>query len=201
MKVGVVMYFGHGGMPCPNQCTPEFIDADRSSNRPRLEIVDAEPIKTAESLDDDDEGDGLSELDDEETIRYSQMQFDCEAEAMAAADSRLRGDGAEPRFGKKGKKDGMGRPIILVVDRTGMHELPVVWCRCHGHPADDLQALDMGFMAGSFKNVQTLFTLSCLDDYLADNQECRTSKWHYFQKLRRFTSSSFPHLVPVSNLA
>ena len=46
-----------------------------------------------------------------------------------------------------------------------------------------------------------VLTFLVLDDYMADNQECRTSKWHYYQKLWWFTSSCFPHLVPVRLLA
>ncbi|KAG1718273.1 uncharacterized protein EDB91DRAFT_1090173 [Suillus paluster] len=40
------------------------------------------------------------------------------------------------------------------------------------------------------------FTFVVLDDFLLDNLECGTSAMNYYSKLRRVTSSVFPHLVP-----
>ena len=96
------------------------------------------------------------------------------------------------------RHDDTGNTVMVIVDTSGVHHLPVKWCRCPGHAKDHLQAFDLGFFPASFKRIRTVFTFAVLDDYLADNQECNTSKYHYIQKLRRFTSSSFPHTVPVT---
>lgn len=91
-----------------------------------------------------------------------------------------------------------GLRVVVIVHRNGIHRLPVRWCRCRGHLGYELQALGAGCFPASYKQIRTLFTFEVLDDFLADNQECKSSAWHYFQKLRRFTCSSFPHTVPVS---
>ncbi|KAG2738524.1 hypothetical protein P692DRAFT_201873906 [Suillus brevipes Sb2] len=56
----------------------------------------------------------------------------------------------------------------------------------------------MGLFPASFTSPKTAFTFAVLDDFLLDNLECRTSVMNYYSKLRRVTSSVFPHLVPVS---
>lgn len=89
------------------------------------------------------------------------------------------------------------RSLLIIIDRTGIHRLPVFWCRCDGHVPDDFQLLDIGLFPASFRRIKTAFTFHVLDDFLADNLECKTSAMHYYQKLRRFTSSSFPQSAPV----
>ena len=42
-----------------------------------------------------------------------------------------------------------------------------------------------------------MFTFRVLNDFLMDNLECGTSAMNYYSKLRRMTSSMFPHLVLV----
>ncbi|KAG1792281.1 uncharacterized protein HD556DRAFT_1309358 [Suillus plorans] len=43
---------------------------------------------------------------------------------------------------------------------------------------------------------KTAFTFQVLDNFLLDNLECGTSAMNYYNKLRRMTTSVFPHLVP-----
>jgi CxC2 like cysteine cluster associated with KDZ transposases len=90
-----------------------------------------------------------------------------------------------------------GVKVLVIVHCNAVHRIPVRWCRCPGHSSYDIQALDAGLFPASYKRLKTLFTFHVLDDFLAENQECKTSAYHYFEKLRRFTSSSFPHTVPV----
>ena len=87
--------------------------------------------------------------------------------------------------------------VLVVVHSNGVHHLPVHWCRCSGHVPDDIQALDLWFFPASYKQIRTLFTFQGLESFLAENQECKTSAWHYYQKIRRLTSGSYPHTVPV----
>ncbi|KAF8218629.1 hypothetical protein L208DRAFT_1349316 [Tricholoma matsutake] len=89
-----------------------------------------------------------------------------------------------------------GQNILVIVHDNGVHHLPVQWCQCPGHLPEDIQALDLQFFPASFKRVRTLFSFQGLDAFLAENQECKSSAWHYYQKLRRFMSGSFPHIVP-----
>jgi CxC2 like cysteine cluster associated with KDZ transposases len=90
-----------------------------------------------------------------------------------------------------------GPNVLVIVHTNGVHHLLVHWCRCPGHLPDDIQALNLHFFPASFKQVRTLFTFQGINSFLAENQECKTSAWHYYQKLRRFTSGSFPHIAPV----
>ena len=89
--------------------------------------------------------------------------------------------------------------VLVIVHSNGVHHLLVHWCRCPGHIPDDIQALNLQFFPASFKQVKTLFTFEGLDSFLAENQECKSSAWHYYQKLRRFTSACYPETIPVSN--
>jgi hypothetical protein len=98
----------------------------------------------------------------------------------------------------KKRLDGDGNPFFIVVDRSGMHLLPGVWCACHQKAPEDWQALDMGLYPATDKSIRTFFTFQCLDDFLADNQECNTSTYHYIEKIRRLTNSSFPSSAPVT---
>ncbi|KAG1779892.1 hypothetical protein EV702DRAFT_1043281 [Suillus placidus] len=54
----------------------------------------------------------------------------------------------------------------------------------------------MGLFLASFAQPKTAFTFEVLDDFLLDNLECETSAMNYYNKLRRMTTSVFPHLVP-----
>ncbi|KAG1884747.1 hypothetical protein F4604DRAFT_1676839 [Suillus subluteus] len=65
--------------------------------------------------------------------------------------------------------------------------------------AQDLPELfKMGLFPASFTRPKTAFTFALLDDFILDNLECRTSAMNYYSKLKRITSSVFPHLVPLN---
>ena len=91
--------------------------------------------------------------------------------------------------------------MLIVVDRTGMHLLPAVWCACWNASTEEMQALDMGLYPSTNTVIRTVFTFQCLDNYLADSQECNTSAYHYNEKLRRLTNSSFPQTAPVKGFS
>lgn len=107
----------------------------------------------------------------------------------------LSGNMYDPEWTKR--SDSAGNPFLVVVDRTGMHLLPAIWCECRNAAGKEMQALDLGLYPASDKMIRTVFTFQCLDDYLADSQECNTSAYHYNEKLRRLTNSSFPQTAPV----
>lgn len=86
---------------------------------------------------------------------------------------------------------------LVIVDITGVHEVPVVFCRCPNHARDDLQLLSMNLYPASSARPRTAFTTRLLDDFLLDNKETHTSPRNYFNKLRRMTNAAFPHMAPV----
>lgn len=87
-----------------------------------------------------------------------------------------------------------------VVDRSGIHSLMIRFCRCTNAMTADKQLFETGLFPASFTSPKTAFTFEVLDDFLLDNLECGTSAMNYYSKLRRVTSSVFPHLVPVSDV-
>ncbi|KAG1879956.1 uncharacterized protein F5891DRAFT_973580, partial [Suillus fuscotomentosus] len=60
----------------------------------------------------------------------------------------------------------------------------------------DIQMFRHRFFPASFNRPNTVFTFRVLNDFLLDSLECGTSAMNYYSKLRRMTSSMFPHLVP-----
>ena len=94
--------------------------------------------------------------------------------------------------------DLFGNPMVTFVDRSGVHPIPVQFCKCSNASAADIQLFQMGFFPASFLlRPQTAFTFGVLNDFLIDNLECKTSAQSYYEKLRQLTSAIFPHLVPA----
>jgi hypothetical protein len=145
MKLGVEVFLGHQGQPCPN--CPDSLNPD-----------------VFDWYDSDDE------------ITNSDLP------------------------------DGTAIPLIMdhkamtVVDKSGVHSVMIRYCLCSSALSQDTQLFQMGMFPASFNRPKTAFTFAVLDDFLLDNLECGTSAMNYYSKLRRMTSSVFPHLVPVSNI-
>jgi hypothetical protein len=97
-----------------------------------------------------------------------------------------------------GRRDENGNTMLVIVDKSGIHHMPVHWCQCLGCPQRDLQLLSIGLFPCSFKRIKTVFTFQVLDDFLLNNLECKTAANHYSSKLARETNPAFPHTVPVS---
>ncbi|KAJ8583966.1 hypothetical protein M405DRAFT_866611 [Rhizopogon salebrosus TDB-379] len=88
------------------------------------------------------------------------------------------------------------KDTMVIVDRSGVHRLIVTCCECPDAQTADIQMFRAGLFPASFSKPKTAFTFSVLNDYLLDNLECGTTAMNYYSKLRRMTSSAFPHLVP-----
>lgn len=89
-------------------------------------------------------------------------------------------------------------PVIVIVDVSGIHEMPVHFCTCLPRPiSNDLQLLDAGLFPATFRRPKTAFTFRVLDDFRMDNLESKTSAYHYYSKLRRVTNPAFPASVKV----
>ena len=86
---------------------------------------------------------------------------------------------------------------MVIVDVTGVHEIPVVFCRCARADPEDIQLLRMGLYPATPRRPKTAFTFKVLDDALLTNKECKTSLMNYYNRLRRLTDEAFPHSVPV----
>ncbi len=89
-----------------------------------------------------------------------------------------------------------GNPFVTVVDMSGIHHLPVIFCACDTTDSElDIAYLRMGLFPASFERIKTLFTFDVLKDFRASNLECKASAYQYYQKLRRLTCPAFPTAV------
>ena len=92
-----------------------------------------------------------------------------------------------------------GARMMVIVDISGVHQLPVVPCACATRQPMDVQLLQLGLYPATPRRTKTAFTTRCLDDVLLTNKECRTAIMNYYNRLRRLTNDVFPHTVPVSS--
>jgi len=96
---------------------------------------------------------------------------------------------------------GSGNPLISIVNTTGISEMEILYCLCsHAMPRHE-QLLQAGLFPSTFEETETAFTFSVLDDFLADNLECKTTAQQYYSKLQTITNKMFPYRVPVCNIA
>ncbi|KAG1795293.1 uncharacterized protein HD556DRAFT_1364311 [Suillus plorans] len=72
---------------------------------------------------------------------------------------------------------------MVIVDKSGVHRLEIRCCECPNAMSPDIQMFRHRFFPASFNRPKTVL-------------ECGTSAMNYYSKLRRMTSSMFPHLVP-----
>ncbi|KDQ49787.1 hypothetical protein JAAARDRAFT_142944 [Jaapia argillacea MUCL 33604] len=85
---------------------------------------------------------------------------------------------------------------MVIVDSTGIHSLPVVFCGCQNASRWDIQLLDLGLFPGSVRDPQTAFTFQVLDDFALNNLVCKTAILSFHTKLKRMTNMAFPSEVP-----
>jgi hypothetical protein len=90
-----------------------------------------------------------------------------------------------------------GNPLFTIVDRSGIFDMEIIICVCPNSGNTDKQLFRSGLFSATFKQIETLFTFSVLDDFLADNLECKTTAQQYYSKLQSMTNKMFPNSVPV----
>lgn len=183
---GVVIHLGHNGAPCPaadfsNATVQTDSESDISSDPDSDIVSEPDPDLEWESESEADEVDDLS------------------GPARAPHPPSYRPFPAVFPQTEDPRKAALQYPVLVIVDVTGIHEIPVHYCICHPHPvSNDDQLFDCGLFPVTFKRVQTAFTFRVLDDFRMDNLESKTSAYHYYNKLRRLTRPAFPASVKVS---
>lgn len=171
-KLGVEIHTGHGGKPCPHH--------------------------DWEWEDTDEEGNFAAGLDE-----HAQSTGGVPPELSEDDDAGEPNVFVEPGSAAAGQDSGnfrvlpAGKTKITVVDTSGVHNTMVRFCRCPDSETLDKQLFEIGLFPASFTRPKTVFTFALLDDFILDNLECGTSAMNYYSKLKRITSSVFPHLVPV----
>jgi CxC2 like cysteine cluster associated with KDZ transposases len=90
-----------------------------------------------------------------------------------------------------------GNPLLTLVNQTGVFDMEILFCICPNAGDKDEQLLKAGLLSSSFRQIETAFTFSVLDDFLTDNLECKTTAQQYYSKLQSITNRMFPDHVPV----
>jgi hypothetical protein len=93
-----------------------------------------------------------------------------------------------------------GNPLLTLINQTGVFDMEVLFCISPNTGARDEQLLKAGLFSSSFKQIETAFTFSVLDDFLTDNLECKTTAQQYYSKLQSITNRMFPDNVPVCHI-
>lgn len=94
------------------------------------------------------------------------------------------------------REDGFGNPFITVIDTSGFHTLPLVVCNCSSIQENVRDCLAAGLFAASFRQISTLVTTHCLEEFRLSNLECKTTNYQYHNFLRRKTNAAFPKSIP-----
>ena len=76
---------------------------------------------------------------------------------------------------RPGQKDKNSNPIIIIVDRSGVHEIGVRWCCCLNAPERDMQLMMVGLFLATFRSPKMAFTFRALEEFHLDNLECKTT--------------------------
>ena len=90
-----------------------------------------------------------------------------------------------------------GNPLINVAHQSGVFDMDILYCICPNAAAGHEQLIQSGLFPSSYKQIETVFTFSVLDDFLTDNLECKTTAQQYYSKLQSITNRMFPGSVPV----
>ncbi|KAN0128275.1 hypothetical protein V8E53_013944 [Lactarius tabidus] len=89
-----------------------------------------------------------------------------------------------------------GNPLLTVVHQSGIFSLEILYCICPNAVEKHEQLFNMGLFPSSFKQIETVFTFTVLDEFLADNLECKTTAQQYYSKLQSITNWMFPDSIP-----
>jgi hypothetical protein len=90
-----------------------------------------------------------------------------------------------------------GNPLLTVVDCQGVFTMEVLFCACSDRRSKEEQLLGTCLFPATFKQIETVFSFSVLDNFLVDNLECKTTAQQYFSKLQSMTSTMFPDYIQV----
>ncbi|KAI9443808.1 hypothetical protein H4582DRAFT_1807499 [Lactarius indigo] len=176
-SLGFVLCIGHGGMPCPRtvevvmdthilQC---LVGPDSPDNSGQLPTPRETPQPEGPSTNPDISDRLFDSLD------MSPDSNDSDSSRVRTADS--------------------GNPLFTVVDRSGIFDMEVVFCICPGMDNIGEQLLQSGLFPSTFRQIETLFTFTVLEDFILDNLECKTTAQQYYSKLQSMTSKMFPNNV------
>lgn len=119
-------------------------------------------------------------------------------EARATSINEVDDFADDPTYGAVPKERFVGSgSIVTFVHTTGFHHLPVFPCSCSQAINEDMQYLDKGLYAASWKDISTVFTFEVLRHVHLMKVQEHMSTDNYCEVLRRLTNPAFPTLSPV----
>ncbi|RPD69134.1 hypothetical protein L226DRAFT_472294, partial [Lentinus tigrinus ALCF2SS1-7] len=190
-QVGVQVHCGHEGSRCPE------LSAYNTPLGPALQQPLAAALNDSAELSQyaaDQSGAAETEDEDEFDRRDPSAADELDCNVLNIADLPTFG---EPALHAQPTMPTYGNDCMLVVvDITGIHELPFTFCRCRSAAPEDLQLLALGYYPASQTRPRTVFTLRVLDAFLLANRETNASPRSFYNTLWRTTNSAMPHMVP-----
>ncbi|KAI9429637.1 hypothetical protein H4582DRAFT_2114301 [Lactarius indigo] len=187
ISIGFKLCLGHDGKPCP--LTVEGVQAAKEpqTSRWRSRHTRSTSLISVEEEQAHSSGGPQSPLQALEDMHgISDTLYDFAGDVLDPSEGNTR----RTRTAKS------GNPLITIVNQTGVFDMDVLFCICPNAGADDEQLLQAGIFPSTFKQIETAFTFSVLDDFLADNLECKTTAQQYYSKLQSITNRMFPDHVP-----
>jgi len=133
------------------------------------------------------DGDIGDESDEEEDI-YDEE--DIEDDQSYIPTGTGSGTGSETSF-QPGLSSTL-RSFIRVVHTNGLHNVPMVSCKCQGEDILPLDLFAAHLLPTSFKRIKTLFTAQVLDMFRLCNLELKASAYQYYHLLCRLTRPMAP---------
>ena len=94
----------------------------------------------------------------------------------------------------------LGNPLLTIVNTSSIFEMEVLFCICQNAGDKDEQLLMAQHFPSSLKQIETVFTVLVLNDFLMDNLECKTTAQQYYSKLQSITNQMSSDLVSVCHL-
>ena len=191
-QVGVKIYAGHNGQPCPNSTANIFKISLEEAERLAMEIqANADREQAAMEA-------GVSSTPNVADIPIDANLEDLRYDNCWEDEDPRPKKGHSPRFlPSPPPSDSAGNPFITVVHTNGFHSLPVIWCGCGANIDDrDLQMLDLRLYPASYKSIRTVFTFDCLNEFRTESLECKASHYQYHNKLQCLTCSRYPDAAP-----
>ncbi|KAN0138134.1 hypothetical protein V8E53_004023 [Lactarius tabidus] len=189
-SLGFILFLGHGGHPCPK--TVEGVKAakaasstlcqNKASNQSPLHVVPEDEL-SADQLPtprDTPQPENITT-----TPAISDSLFDVLNDSLDTGFT----DAHRSRTGSS------GNPILTVVNCMGVFMMEILFCACSDSESKDAQLLRMCLFPSTYKQIETAFSFSALDNFLVDNLECKTNAQQYFSKLQSITSTMFPDYV------
>ncbi|KAH8087120.1 hypothetical protein BXZ70DRAFT_1011599 [Cristinia sonorae] len=176
-ELGIVLYFGHQGKPCPMYQEEHYRDCAPHPNTPHgfsPLSVDLAASQGAEQ----GSGGPADEPSNEDESFFSHTNPEA------------------AHFIYRKSHDSSLNPLLCVVHTNGIHYVRARFCVCSDAPPSDIQVLSAGLYPSTQIKVETVFSQAVLNEFLLAKLECHVTANSFYSMLRRQTSPAFPDILP-----